>query len=194
MDTTKLNRILDMLDAERIAIVLGNANEMARNTFHLTSNTVSGHPEFYATIMRYYAHHFERTIAHGAAIPEDKAAADVRNILERAYRNQGGYEGAYRAARTGVAGGMNGVLNAISQAMRDEQEEHYIRHVFFTEIDPMNFDEIVEVTRQYLERFGSYLAPSDRARSAYDLARNFDTIIESHARAMSAIRGMLKKT
>lgn len=193
MDTSKLGRILDMLDADRIAEVLGNKNEMARETFSLARNTVSSHPEFYDIIMRYYRHHFAETVCRGVPIPDDMAASDARSILDQAYRDQGGYEGAYNNARTGKAGGMRGVLNAIAGAMRNRQEEQYIEHIFFTHIDPMDYDESVEIMKQYLDRFGGYLAPSDRARSPHDLSRNYDVIIKAHARAMGTIRGMMKR-
>ena len=193
MDTSKLGRILDMLDPERIATVIGNRNEMARESFVLTRNTVDSHAEFYDIALRYYRHHYAETVGHGGTVPEDKAAYEARMMLDRAYRDQEGYEGAYHSGRTGKAGGMRGVLNAVANGMRQQQEEHYLEHIFYTLIDPMDYDTIVEVMRQYLDRFGGYLSPAERARSPHDLARNYDSIIKAHARAMGTIRGMMKR-
>jgi hypothetical protein len=190
---SKIVRVLDMLEPEHIADVLGNKNEMARNSFELHSNTVDDYPEFYATLIAYYRHHFAHTVSADVEYPEDMAASEVQNILQQSYQDYGGYEGAYYNARTGKAGGMTGILNAISRAMRERQEHDYTEHVLRTEIDPMNFDEHVELMKNYLDRFGGSLPPSVRTRSAYDLARNYDTILRGHARVMSAVRGMVNR-
>lgn len=192
MPASRLTRILDKIDAERIAAVVGNAHDMARESFTLSKNTVTGHPEFLDTITRYYRHHYAHTIVGGVDLPDDMVSSEVRNLLDHSYREYGGYEGAYQNARTGKAGGMHAILDAISTSLRQQQEQRYIEHVFYTEVDPMNYEQIVELMREYLDRFGGYLPPADRARSPHDLARNYDTVIKAHARAMSVVKGMLK--
>lgn len=192
MATSKINNILDKLDAGNIAEIVGNPNEMARSRYRLSSNTVEDHPEFYAIIVDYYRHHYAETICDGVHVPEEMVASEVRDILQHAYREHGGYEGAYNCARTGEAGGMNAVLNAMARVMRERQEQSYVDHIFFSEVDPMNYEEIVQLMEQYLARFSSYLSPEDRARSPHDLARNYDMVLRSHAHAMSAVRGLIR--
>ena len=193
MDSSKLGKILDLLDPEHIAGVFGNDHEMARESFHLTGNTVSSHKEFYDIILKYYRHHFSRTIASGTPVPEDVAAGEARRILERSFREYGGYEGAYKNAISGKAGGMVAVVNAIATALRQNQEELHIENVFYKEIDPMDYEEIVELMVQLLDRFGGYLSPSERARDPHDLVRNYDELIKMLARSVSSVRGMVKK-
>lgn len=193
MATPKLDRILNLLDGGYIATTIGNKHELARNSFPLTSNVVSGHPEFYDVTVRYYRHHYSYTISPHVVLPEEMAASEVRNILDHAFREHGGYVGAYECSRTGVAGGLSGVLNAVANALRTRQEIEYVDHVIRTECNEMVYDEIVELMRQYVDRFGHYLAPADRARSPHDLARNYDTVIKQHVRAMDRIRGLIKK-
>ena len=190
---TKLMRILDKLDPDYIARVVERAHNIARETFPLDSDSVSSHAEFYDTITRYYRHHYAHTIAGGVDLPEDLVHADVRRHLDQAYRDYGGYEGAYTNAKKGRSGGMSAVLNAIASGLKQQQERQYIEHLFFTEVDPMDYDDIVTLMRDYLDRFGGLLSPADRARSPHDLARNYDTIIKSHARAMGTIKDLMRR-
>ena len=184
---TKLMRILDKLDPDHIAAVVERAHTMARDTFTLDSDRVSTHAEFYDKITRYYRHHYAHTIAGGVDLPEDMVHSEVRRLLEQAYREYGGYEGAYTNARKGRSGGIQAVVTAIATGLRQQQEQQYIAHVFFTEVDPMDYDEIVELMREYLDRFGGLMSAADRARSPHDLARNYDTIIKQHARNMAMV-------
>lgn len=190
---TKLMRVLDKLDPDNIAAVVERAHNMARDTFMLDSDRVSNHAEFYDKATRYYRHHYAHTITGGVDLPEDFVHSEVRRLLEQAYREYGGYEGAYNNARKGRSGGMQAVLTAIASGLRQQQEQQYIEHVFFSEVDPMDYDEIVDLMREYLDRFGGLMSPADRARSPHDLARNYDTIIKSHARHMGMIRDLMKR-
>lgn len=190
---SKLTRILNKLDPNNISRVVEEAHSMARETFTLDSDRVSNHAEFYDKVTRYYRHHYAHTIVGGVDLPEDVVHSEVRRHLEQAYREYGGYEGAYNNARMGRSGGMPAILNAIASGLRQEQERQYIEHVFFTEVDPMDYEEIVDLMREYLDRFGGLMSPADRARSPHDLARNYDTVIKQHARYMGIIRDMMKR-
>jgi hypothetical protein len=193
MPASKLMNILNKLEPRSIARVVSDAHNMAREAFTLSKNTVSGHAEFLETITRYYRHHYAHTIAAKVVLPDDMVSSEVRNLLDRAYRDYGGYEGAYQNARTGKAGGMHAILNGIADALRQQQEQRYIDHVFYSEVDPMNYEEIVELMREYLDRFGGLLPPDYRARSPHDLARNYDTIIKSHAHKVGMLNSLIER-
>lgn len=189
---TKLMRVLNKLDPDHIATVVERAHNLARDTFSLDSDRVSTHAEFYDKVTRYYKHHYAHTITGGVDLPDDLVHSEVRRLLEQAYQDYGGYEGAYNNARKGRSGGMQAVLTAIATGLRQQHQQQYVAHVFFTEVDPMDYDEIVALMREYLDRFGGLMSPADRARSPHDLARNYDTIIRSHARHMGMIRDLMK--
>ena len=200
MDTSRIGKMLDRLDAEHIARAVSDDHYNARATYSGHSkNTVADHAEFSHVICDYYRHHFSLTIVRSVtlrggtvSLPDHWVSSEAWRLVDQSYRDYGGYEGAYRNARSGVAGGMHGVLNGIADMLRSQQEQQYIKHVLHTSVDPMDFEGKVELVRQYLDRFGGYLSPDERACSPADLARNFEDFIEDSARKISEMRRMIK--
>lgn len=201
MDTSRIGAILDALGGERIARAVSDDHYNARATYSgHPKNTVEDHPEFHHVICDYFRHHFSLTIVRSLTLrggtvplPDHWVSSEAWRLVDQSYRDYGGYEGAYRNARSGVAGGLHGVLNGIADALRSQQEQQYIKYVLRTGVDPMDFEAKVELARQFLDRFGGYLSPDERARSPADIARNFEHFIEDSARKISDIRRMMKR-
>jgi len=83
-------------------------------------------------------------------------------------------------------------LGAISGNLKQEQERQYVEYVFYTETDPYDYESLVSLMAEILDRFGYLLPPGYRGRSPNDLARNFDTIVKHLSRSISAVRDLLR--
>jgi len=193
MPETKLSRILAKLDRDRMAEVVGNAHDMARDSFSLSSNTVDNYPQFHDVITRYYRHHYGQVFGGGDFLEDDRAHWEVKAIIDNAYKENNGFEGAYENARTGNGGGMHGVLNAVAGGIKQEQQRQYVEHIFYTEIDPHDYEALVELMAELLDKVGFLLTPSERARSPHDLVRNFDNIIKQLSGSFGSIRASVKR-
>jgi hypothetical protein len=185
-----LQRILDLLDERTLAQEVWLANDMARERYRLERATVSDWDEFLEEITTYYEWHFRQTRGD-ANLVKYSLESSASKIVEQAYSSQGGMEAAVRNAKTGTGGGLSGVLTAIAQHLRQEHEEHYVGHILRKHINPMDWDEVVDLMRQYLRRFGGDLPRGSRVKKPEELAKNWRELITMHAKVMSAVRDRL---
>ena len=184
--------ILDMISAESIAHRVDIPHDEARGRYRLERNTVDTHNQFHEEITVYLAYHMEETVGPGD-MPPFMASGWAREIIDREFRRQGGYEVAYRNARTGRHGGLAASLDAIVKHYKEDQREKFIEHIFYTFVDPMNYEDQIELMQQYLERFGAFLPPEEQTRSAIDLAREWQTLIRTHAEVIGNIQESLRR-
>jgi len=187
-----LAQILDMMDDEAIAEAVDIPNDEARQSYPLERNTVDSYQEFHEEITMYYQHHILHAIGN-PVMPVFLASGLARDIVDIAFQRQGGLEAAYRNARTGRFGGLAGSFDAICQTLKQEHEEKYMEHIFNTFIDPLNYEDHVELMRQYLERFGNFLPDEESRRTPEDLARNAKELIKTHVKVVNNIRTTMRR-
>lgn len=187
-----LAEILELVDDEAIAEQVDIPNDEARQQYALERNTVDSYQEFHEEITRYYSHHMREVIGP-PEMPPYMASGSARDVIDREFRRQDGYERAYRNARTGRFGGRAGSLDAICRALKEERQEKYIEHIFNTDVDPLNYEDHVELMRQYVQRFGNFRPPQDQRRTPEDLARNYKDLIETHVQVVNNIRTSMRR-
>jgi hypothetical protein len=187
-----LANILDLLDDAVIAEIVDIPNDEARQCYPMERITVDSYQQYHEEITIYYIHHMQAVIGP-PGLPPDMASGHARNLIERAFHRQGGYESAYRFARSGRNGGLGASLDAISQHFKEDQRERYIDHIFHTFIDHYNYEDHVELMRQYVERFGGFMPPEEVRRTPEDLARNYEELIKTHVQVINNIRSSMRR-
>ena len=184
--------VLDMISEETVAERVDIPNDEARQRYPLERNTIDTHEEFHEEIAVYYAYHMAEVIGQ-ADLPPEFASGLARDAIDGEFRRQGGYEGAYRNARTGRHGGLAASLDAIAKTFKQDQREKFIEHIFFSFVDPMNYEDQIELMAQYLERFGAFLPPAEQTRSPMDLAREWKTLIRTRRPRLNDFRNRFRK-
>lgn len=187
-----LTRILDLLDERTIAQEVGIRNDFARERYQLRRVTVGTIDEFKEEIESYYRWHYAQTIGD-TEMPGFMASGLAWEIVDQAYATSGGVKTAFRNAKTGTHGGLSAVLTGIGQHLKKEQEEKYIEWILREHVNPLDFDEITELMRQYLGRFGNFFPPGTEPSSPAELAMNWKELIKIHASVISTMRDRLGK-
>jgi hypothetical protein len=173
-----INQLLNALDERTIARELGSAHDEARMSFPLSANTVGDFRQFERIIGEYYNHHFSRSVSRGGALSTSEAQARAKQVLDQAYRRQGGDAVmAFNDARDGTNGGMRVVLDQIADALKEESVEHYVRSAFDRYVAPNAWNEQVAIIRDFINRYGHALGNSIDARTPERYARDFKTLI-----------------
>jgi hypothetical protein len=147
------DRMMPHLDPRTIALVVDIPHEQARNSYGIVEEPRSMH-DFQSKITDFYVHICEST-GMGARSKEH-AFAEATQIVENAFGNNGGLEGAYEIARVGSSRGIYQSFEAIANYLREEARRHYIRYIIDTHIAADSFDEKVKVIREILDTYKTY--------------------------------------
>lgn len=189
MRRANLSMILKELDPENISYKVSRIHDAMRELYVVQRITVQNFEEFMEEITKFYQHQFSAVISGGHVdVPDWIASGFAREIVDKAFSRLGGLEGAYMIASKGIEGGLRTVIDSIYKAIKEQQEEQYINHVLITYVDPLDWDDRIELMRQYLNRFGRSLPEGARIKSPEELAANYEEIIKLHMKALQSIR------
>jgi len=188
-----LNAIIQLLDEENIARVVSIRHDLAREQYSMKKAVVQSFDEFKAEVTRFYQYQYCITItgSTNVVVPEWMASGFAIDILERAFSKDGGLEGAYRIAQKGVQGGMRAILDAIYKILKAQQEEQYIDYVLRSHVDPLDWNDKVDLMTQYLQRFGRNLPAGAQVKSAMELAIRYEDFLKLHMKALQTIRSRI---
>ena len=106
---------------------------------------VASHEDFNEIIASFYLHLLRHT--RSIVDPVDMAAVGAEGLalLERAFANNGGFQGALAEARYATNGGVRFILDSLTQKFIHEQQEKYIGHVLKAAMDPLDWDSKVKL-------------------------------------------------
>lgn len=189
---SNLIRMITLLDEVNLSNVVGLKHDTARERYHITRSTVNSSVEFEEEVTRFVEYQLCATRGN-VAIPRYMASSQAANIIERAFANIGGTSGAYEMANRGIRGGLRAVIDVLYQAIKKEEEEAYIEYVLRTEVDPLSFDDRVELMQAYLTRYGRNFPNSIRIPTAFELAGNYESIIRMHVEVINSIRMRIRQ-
>ncbi len=191
MESVDLNQILRLLDSENIAQVVSIKHDQARESYRLQRTTVNSYEEFHEEIIAYHQHHHQ--CIYGAPMPPEMASGVVRQIIDRQFSRQGGYESAFVEAKTGIMGGLRNILDRICDVLKHDHEEKYITHIFHTYVGPLNWEAQVSLMRQYMEKFRAIAPPELLEKSPEQLARDYEYVIRTHVQSIRPITSVFRR-
>ncbi|MBW1896916.1 MAG: hypothetical protein JRI47_07640 [Deltaproteobacteria bacterium] len=162
--------------------------------YSLEKNTVETFDEFTDVIADYYNHHFRRCVAQGGALSHTEAAGRAKEILEQAYKRQGGnLITAYNDAHDGTNGGLRIILDRIAEQIKTESVERYIRDAFDRDVTPNSWEQKVHIMRQFIGRFGHLLSSSIRVDQPERYAQNYEELIRSYVESLKKTSSVFRR-
>jgi len=189
-----IDDLCTMLDEVAVARNVGIAHDEARAAYGLKKNTVSSFDEFNGLIADYYGYHSGRCVVPGGRIASFEASGQASEILEKAYRRQGGnLMSAYRDAQEGTNGGLRIILDVIAEQLKEESIERYVRHAFNQYVDPTSWNQRVEIIRQFIDRYRQVLGFVIDAAHPERYAQNYDELIKAFLDALKRSSKVFKK-
>jgi hypothetical protein len=183
-----LRELDECIMSERIVIPLGTA----RAKFTLQSVVTDSFDELKDTISTYYLflarHHF--AIVDNP--PPEQSGPDALALLERAFDKYGGLSGARAEARDGIKGGLRFILDRMTDQLIAEQKEKYVRMILRENLDPLNWDLKVAVTKELLKQLGFAATEAAGAQPAERYAANCETLVRTFASSQEQLKSLLR--
>jgi len=204
-EARSIKDILDLLHIDVIGEEIESVHNMIRESYTVKKYVVGSYDEFKQEVSQYYSYHFSNWIEAPTAMPLDMAHGGAREILDyspdtRLSRIEGvldkegggGYVAAVKNCLSGRHGGLVGVIDAIAEGIKQQAVKRYVRAVFLDCVNPLDFDKRVAFMQEYLNTYGGLLLPNEDLLSVYDLAANFEAVIQHHVRLVNEFRKTLQ--
>lgn len=190
-----INALLSALDERTIAKEISIPHDEARMNFPLKSNTVRDFDEFNNIIGDYYKYHYSTCVARGGSLSSLEARSGAKEILEREYRrrNNGNINSAYNDAHDGTNGGLRAILDVIADGLKAVSVERYIRDVFDRFVRPTEWDEKVNIIRQFIAHCGTHLSSSIKAGQPERYASDYEEVIRSYINALQQTSSIFRR-
>jgi hypothetical protein len=189
-----IEALLEEIDERTIAKKVGIPNDEARISFALKSNTVDNFDEFSRIIGDYYNHHFKQCVSRGGELSTSEASGRAKEVLEREYRRRAGdVVTAFNDAHDGTNGGLRVVLDTIAESIKAESVERYIRDVFDRHVTPNEWDEKVEIIRQFINQTGVGVDSSINKAQPEQYAQNYQELIRSYVNGLQRTSSIFRR-
>ena len=180
-----LDSLMAEIDELAIARNVAILHDEARMNYALGKNTVESFNEFSDVIADYCNYHVSRCILHGGFISRTEAAGKAKEILEQEYRRQGGdIVTAYNDAHDNTNGGLRVILDRISEQLKAESVERYLRDALDRYVSPNSWEMKVDITRQFLARFGHHLSSSIRLDQIERYSANIELLLREYLESL----------
>lgn len=190
---TILDQLIDALLEDTIAEKVGTRHEDARVRYSLPGSTVSDWPAFLRAITGYYQYHYAACVDSGTRLDEVEAQGRAKNIIENAYRREGGIAGAFAEARTGTNNGLRGVIDALAEGIKQESVMNYVRYQFDQRVGPQDFEVKVEIIREFMGRFGHVLGGHLRYQRPEAYARDYEDLIMAYVNGLRETSAIFRR-
>lgn len=187
-----LPEMLRLLDEVEITNRVSMRHSLARERYIVTRPTVNSYQQLDEEVTRYVQYQLRATL--GNVTPQYMASSQAMDIIERAFANIGGIQGAYEIASTGIRGGLRNIIDVLYEHIKKEEEERYIEWVLRTEVDPLSFQDRASLMQAYLERVRHNLPRGIRTPTALELAGNYEAIIRMHMEVINTIRMGIRRS
>ena len=187
-----IDSLLQELNEENLIRKVGLPHDEARNSYRITKNTVADYREFEQEIAQYYNHHHQQV--YGVSFPDYVAREKAKAILNRQYgRSHGDEKTAYNDAHLGTNGGLSAVLSAIADSIKHEARTQYGQDLFNRYINPMEYQEKVEIIRQFFQRVGHLLPPGFELSNPARYCNDYMGIVDSYVQSMNQVASQMRR-
>ncbi|MDP7506273.1 MAG: hypothetical protein QF362_02405 [Candidatus Woesearchaeota archaeon] len=186
-----LEEITENLDPDKINERIEMPHAEAHHKYKLDKIKVSDYSGFRDKIIDYVKHHHKETI--GGELSEEDAFGKAQQILESELAPQGqrsgGFLRAYDMARKGK---LDEIIKTLATSMESEQRANYVNNEFL-KIDPQDFNAHVDFVNQYMDKYGSLLPAKFQKKSAEELAKSYQSLIQHHMGIVEGVKERTKK-
>ena len=186
--------LLSALNERTIAQQVGIEHDQARAGYRNYSVTIDTYDEFERIIAGYYMHNYSRCVARGGRVDYSQASGFAKNLIERDYRKKNGdISSAFDDACYGTNGGMRQILDIIADGLKAQAIENYIRSVFDRIVKPADWQEKVEIIRQFIDCCGTNLHDSINPRTPERYAQNYTELIRAYVDGLRNVSSIFRR-
>jgi hypothetical protein len=182
------------LDEREIANRVAIRHDEARARYPLARTVVSTFEEFSEVITRYYMYHYATCVVPGGRLSPVDAASEAKDVLEsQLRRGEGNIVTYFVRARDGVDGGMRVILDTLAEGIKGRSVGNYIRDCFDRHVAPVNWEDKVEIIRQFIKQSGPYLSSAIRSDQPERYAHEYQPLINEYIRSLRNSSAMFRR-
>lgn len=159
-------------------------HDNARANCTLQSSVVESHAEFENLLIAYVAHHSEAIL--GAAPPPEFCLAKAKGFLDSSM----GFDNAFYNAISGAEGGMPNILNEVCNGFKQEAKQAYFGYILDRHIDPLSFQDTVEIMRELKQKIGGYSPEAFGYISPEQMAGQYRDILWRYIDSLTRYRNL----
>jgi len=185
--------ILAEISEENISKKIGHSFDNARSRYIMDSVTVKDGFEFNKAIAAFYAHIFRHTASPAGQITKDAITQYAIDLVEDAFKREGGYDAALAEGRYGTNGGMRFVFDIMTEFLKQDERKKYINMVFKEAIDSTDWDLKIKLAEILKKLVGPNLPAELRELPADQLAKNLEQIVVYYSESMDKVSTLLKR-
>lgn len=176
-----VGELLKALDERTVAQKVGIPHDEVRAQYPLRKNTVTDFEEFTAIIGDYFNHHFTRCVSHGGSLSSTDAQGRAKEIIVQEYRRRhGDISTAFNDAHDGTNGGLRRILDVVAESLKAESVEIYTREMFDRYVTPNDWDQKVEIIREFIAQCGVDLSSLVDTAHPERYARSYVELISAY--------------
>lgn len=161
-------------------------HDTARGKYMLNSSVVRSYLEFEKVIIDYTAKHMQETL--GGAPPIDFVLHRARTFLEASL----GWDNSVFIGMSGTDGGMQLVLNKICDGFKEEAKKSYFMYIIDSFVDPLDFQDVVELMRELKAKIGAYSPQSFNYIEPEAMAAHYREILWSYIDSLTKYKNLWK--
>lgn len=185
---SKYTDIMKYLNPKNIIEKTELPNDTARGKYVLKSSIAKSYQEFEQIVIDYMDFHC-RQIYNGGSLPPEL----LRDKADKFLQKMGGLsDSAAYQALSGTDGGMVSILNQLSEKFKEEMKRAYFEYVITTYINPLNFDEMVELMAEFKSKLLNYSPQSFGYIEPAAMAVNYKTIIWNYIDSLTKYKNLWK--
>lgn len=159
-------------------------HDTARGSYSLQTSIARSHLEFQNILIDYVDHHMRSVI--GTSLPPEYLLSKAKGYIG----NEDRFNQALYIGMSGTDGGMVRVLNDIAEGFKNEAKEGYYSYVLDSFIDPLLFNEVVELMRELKNKLGQYAPQPFNYLEPEAMAANHKSILWQYIMSLQNYRNI----
>ncbi len=166
--------------------------DQARAAYNMDRIQIDSYDEFTESIISFYTHLLLHLNQIKGITNKQLLAPDALDLLNRTFQEYGGIKAAYEESRSAVKGGLRYIFDKMTERLKAEEREKFIRMVFKSLMDPLNFEMKVALIEAFFKRLGSSLPEDIRSRPPEQYATDYEIIVRTYAESLEKMIDTLR--
>jgi hypothetical protein len=166
--------------------------ELGQSQYRIGSMAIRDYEEFLDTVVSYYICIMRYTEKAIDPIDFEMAGRDALHLLEEAFANKGGHMTAFINARDGTNGGIKYVLDLMANQLKEKEIEKHIQAVIKLSVDPLNYDEKLQLIASLLKRIGNLLPREIASLPPERLVTHFEVLVRQYIKATDDLKSIFQ--
>jgi hypothetical protein len=183
--------ILNEISEENLADLVKPLDE-ARSRYASSQVTVADGFEFNEAVTAFYTHLYRHMTSPAGPLDKSALSTEALELVEKAFRKDGGYKGALSEALQGIHGGMRKVFDIMTEYWKQDAKQKHIGMVFKKAIDPKNWDEKVRLMEVFMDRLHPDLPIDLKGMPPRLLASHWEEVISHYSESIAKLKDFMR--